>query len=228
MRVVAVSSMLVFVACGGAGKHAESAGVDTSSLESASASSSTASATADPPKAAAATAASSTSSPTATASSGPPEASAAADKAPYHPTPSVTGSIDGKPFAPKLARVAGPLQKDGRVLLSLSERADCTLGADLKPGDATLTMLVPWSDGYKVDLGALKRGTKKGSGEIALTRVGAGGKPEVSTTFKPTGRVTIVSAPKDASAFGKMKIDLQSGDYMLAGDLDVQVCVPAK
>jgi hypothetical protein len=89
-------------------------------------------------------------------------------------------------------------------------------------------MLVPWSDGYKVDLGSLKRGTKKGSGEIALTRVGAGGKAEVSATFKPTGRVTIVSAPKDANAFGKMKIDLQSGDYMLAGDLDVQVCVASK
>jgi hypothetical protein len=51
---------------------------------------------------------------------------------------------------------------------------------------------------------------------------------EIWSSFKPSGRVTIVKAPMDKDAVGKMKIDLQSGDYMLAGDLDVQVCVAPK
>jgi hypothetical protein len=31
-----------------------------------------------------------------------------------------------------------------------------------------------------------------------------------------------------ADQFGKIKIDLQSGDYMLTGDLDVKLCTAAK
>ncbi len=59
-------------------------------------------------------------------------------------------------------------------------------------------------------------------------RVGDDGKQQISTTFKPTGRITVVSAPTEKDAIGKVKIDLQSGDYMVAGDLDVKVCVVRK
>jgi hypothetical protein len=89
-------------------------------------------------------------------------------------------------------------------------------------------MVVPWQDGYKVDLASLKRGTKKGTGEIAFVRTSGANKSEVSPGFKPSGTVTILSAPMERNATGKMKIDLQSGDYMLAGDLDIQVCVSPK
>lgn len=91
-----------------------------------------------------------------------------------------------------------------------------------------MAMLVTWEDGYKVDLGSLKRGGKKGAGDISFVRIGAKGKKEVSTTFKPTGRLTVVKAPMDQGATGKINIDLQSGDYMLSGDLDVQTCVSPK
>ena len=90
-----------------------------------------------------------------------------------------------------------------------------------------MTLLVPWKDGSKVDLASLKRAQKTSMGEAAFVR-GAGAKKTIVTTFKPTGLVTIVSAPSDKDAVGKMKIDLQSGDYMLSGDLDVKVCVPVK
>ena len=147
-----------------------------------------------------------------------------------HPAPAVTGLIDGKPFSPKVARVVGKPQKDGRVLLALDEsHSDCTSTASPQPGDGTLTMLVPWQDGYKVDLGSLKRATPKKSGaEITFARAGASGKREISASFKPSGLVTILKAPSDSTATGKMNIDMQSGDYMLAGDLDVLVCPPAK
>jgi hypothetical protein len=148
----------------------------------------------------------------------------AAPSAAIHPVPGATGSIDGKPFAPKLAQVVGPLKKDGRLVVLLHEGSDCIAPADAKPGDGSMTLMVPWQDGYKVDLGSLRRGKKGDPGEAAFTRVGDDKKGHISSTFKPAGRVTIVSAPTQQNAFGKLKIDLSSGDYILAGDLDVKVC----
>jgi hypothetical protein len=117
------------------------------------------------------------------------------------------------------------MQKDGRISVMLTEATDCPPAGGGKTSDAGLSLLVEWRNGYKTDLGSLKRSGKKGgSAEIAF--VHAGGKP--ASAFKPTGTVTVVSAPTDQGATGKLKIDLQSGDYILAGDLDVQLCVAAK
>jgi hypothetical protein len=209
-------ALVLAASCGGSQKPAETS-ADTSSLESKESS---------PPKAE--TPAPSES--TAAATPAPASSAEAPAPAPAHPSPSVTGTIDGKPFQPKIARTTGKAQKDGRIVLALDDaHSDCATAAAAQPGDATLTMLVPWEDGYKVDLGALKRSTpKKAGGEITFSRVGAGGKKEISATFKPSGTVTIVKAPNDPNATGKMKIDLQSGDFMLAGDLDVLVCGPTK
>jgi hypothetical protein len=142
----------------------------------------------------------------------------------FHPTPGATGSIDGKPFSPRLAQVDGPLQADGRLVVTLHEGSDCVAPADANPGDATMTLMVTWQNGYVVDLGSLRRAKGSDRGEAAFVRVGSDKKGHVSKTFRPTGRLTVVSAPTDANAFGKLKIDLSSGDYILAGDLDVKVC----
>lgn len=220
MRVVLATSLLLLLGCGGASqKPAEGATGDTAALESSP------SATADTPS----TVAPSDSKPApahaAPPASSPSDSPAAAAPAPFHPTPGATGSIDGKPFAPKLALVSGPMQKDGRVPLTITEHPDCATPA--KTGDGSLTMLVAWKSGYKTDLGSLRAG-KKSSSEIGFSRLSAANKASTSPKFKPTGTVTIVTAPMDQGATGKMKIDLQSGDYMLAGDLDVQVCVAPK
>jgi hypothetical protein len=58
--------------------------------------------------------------------------------------------------------------------------------------------------------------------------VGTNGKKDVSASFKPSGRVTVVKAPSEEGSLGKINIDMQSGEYMLSGDLDVQVCVAPK
>jgi hypothetical protein len=216
MRVVLATSLVVLVACGGSKKPADSPSETPSPDTSASSSSDmppTSDSVSPPAPAAAAPAASSEAAP--------------AESAPTHPVPNVTGSIDGKPFTPKMARINQPMQKDGRILLTLDERADCG-GGDLKQGETLLTLMVPWEDGYKQDLGSLKRAGKKGPAEISLIRVGGGGKRDVSTTFKPSGRVTIAKAPTELGSLGRMNVDLQSGDYMLSGDLDIQVCVDAK
>jgi hypothetical protein len=213
MRVVLVSSMLVLLACGGSKKPAESAAETPSSESSASPSSEMA------PDA-------ESESPAASASAAAAPAEAPAEAAPAPSSPTVTGAIDGKPFVPKAARITHPMQKDGRILLTLDEHSTC--GATSAEGDGILTMLVTWEDGYKADLGSLKRASKKAGGDISFARVGAHGKKDVSATFKPTGRVTIVKAPMEQNAVGKMNVDLQSGDYMLSGDLDVQTCVAPK
>jgi hypothetical protein len=225
MRIVP-GVLLVFVVgtgCGGAQKPAESA--DTSSLESKE---STA------PKAEHEAAQAPTSSASSSSAAASPQsetaAAATAPSAPSHPAPSVTGTIDGKSFSPKIVRTTGKVQKDGRMLLTLDdEHSDCATASAAQPGDGTLTLLVPWEDGYKQDLASLKRSTpRKAGGEITFSRSGAGGKKEISATFKPSGTVTLVKAPSDPNATGKLKIDLQSGDFMLAGDLDVLVCAPTK
>jgi len=224
MRALLASSLLVvpvLFACGGAQKPAEGSTGDTAALEP---SASPAAEDTSPAPAATASKPAPSHSASAPAASSPPAADAPPPAA-FHPTPGATGGIDGKPFAPKLARVSGPLQKDGRIPITLTERTDCAMAASTKPGEGALTMLVEWKDGYKTDLGSLKRTGKK---EVGFTRISAAGSPVASTTFKPTGKVTIVSAPMDQGSTGKMKIDLQSGDYMLNGDLDVQVCVAPK
>jgi hypothetical protein len=225
LRTSLACSALVLLACGGAQKSAE--GVDTSSLESTPSSSSGSGDTASP----SAGSGTSTGNPSsASTSSSPASSDSAPAPAPavIHPVPGATGSIDGKPFSPKLAQIASPMQKDGRVTLVIHEGSDCLAPGDAKPGDASMTLVVSWQDGYKTDLSALRRAKKGNMGEAAFVRIGDDGKKQLSTTFKPTGLVTVVSAPTQKDALGKMKIDLQSGDYMVTGDLDVKLCVAAK
>jgi hypothetical protein len=222
MRLPLSCTLLVLAACGGGAQKPAATEADTSSLEPASGSAG------DPPVAAAPSGPSTPSPLDATPAPSSSAAAAAAAPAAIHPVPGTTGSIDGKPFSPKLAQVAGPLQKDGRLLIVLHEGNDCQTSADAKPGAASMMLMVTWQDGYKIDLGSLKRAKKKDMGDAAFIRVGDGNTNQVSTTFKPTGLLTIVSAPMQQNATGKMKIDMVSGDYMLTGDLDVKVCFPPK
>src|SRR5258708_29084774 len=127
---------------------------------------------------------------------------APAGAAAVHPTPSATGNIDGKPFAPKIGRATAAMQKDGRLLVTLTEGTEC--GATPKPGEGALSVLIEWKDGYKTDVGSLRRATKPGGRGVGCTRGGA-----VSQTFKPSGRSTGVSAPTDACSTAKLNLDVQ-------------------
>ncbi len=171
-----------------------------------------------------------TSTSTASTASAAPAASSAAASAPavFHPKPSTNGTIDGRSFAPRIAVIASPIQKDGRAVVTLAEADDCVSSSDAKPGDATMTMTIPWKDGMKADLAAMLRPKGKGLGEISFVRVTDAKQNDGSKTFDPIGTVTVVKAPTQKDAFGKMKIDLTAGGYMLAGDIDVKVCVAPK
>jgi hypothetical protein len=223
MRALAVTAAALFIACGGSGSPPpQTPSADTTSLESSGSSkdkdeskdSTPASSAA--PAAAAAPAASAAPAAADAPSSGAPAAS-------FHPAPSVTGLIDGNAFTPKVAQILAPMKKDGRIAVTITEATDCPGSGDAKGDHAKLTVVVPWEDGYKVDLSALKLAGKKGPAEISFS-----GKKGAVASFKPSGTVTVVSAPMEKGGKGKLKIDLQSGDYMLAGDLDVEVCVAPK
>jgi hypothetical protein len=221
--VIASVTSLLAAACGGGSEPPAKSSADTSSLESGGASKDKE----DAPAASAEPAA--TPAPAPAASTPAPAASAApSDSAPaaggsFHPAPSVTGDIDGKPFNPKVAQVLGPMKKDGRMLITVTEATDCPAAGD-KGDHPTMTMLVPWQDGYKVDLASLKLGNKKGPAEIGFSR----SKKDVSATFKPSGLVTVVSAPMEKGKTGKLKLDMQSGDFMLNGNLDIEICASPK
>jgi hypothetical protein len=216
------------LACGGAQKPAASE-ADTSSLESPSGGDSPASTAATPaPSDSSGSAGGGSSSPTSASAPAASDASATPAAGSNHPTPSATGSIDGQPFLPKLAQVMGPLMKDGRVKVMIHGGSDCVAPADAKPGDGSIVLMVPWQDGYKVDLGSLKRAKRRDMGEAAFVRIADDGKGKISSTFAPTGRLTVVSAPTAQNAFGKLTLDLSSGEYILAGDVDVKVCKALK
>jgi hypothetical protein len=217
MRVVLASSLIVLFACGGAAQKP----AETSSSEDPPSSGSSSESKESAQDMAPAPGASET--PSAAPAKAAASAAPAADDAPppvFHPTPSVTGAIDGKPFTPKVARLLTPLMSDGRVALSLVEGTTC----DVTPGDPAMTITVTWKKGYKTDLASLKRASKKSVNEVGFARGGAGGKASYSTTFKPTGTVQVVSAPTAKDATGKLKLDVTAGEYILAGDLDVLVC----
>jgi hypothetical protein len=218
---VIVLGVIGLAACGGSPPPPPDApSGDTSSLESSGGSKSKDKDTSeDMPASTSSASVAATPAPAASSSS------PAADSAPavaFHPAPSATGTIDGKPFSPKVAQVIGPMKKDGTIPLVLTESTDCP--ADAKGDHPGILLVLPWSNGYKVDLAALKVSGKKGPGDIGFIR----SKKDVSTTFKPSGKATVVSAPMDKGATGKLNIDLQSGDYMLAGTVDVEVCVAPK
>jgi len=221
MRALAVPAAALFIACGGAGSPpSQTPSADTSSLESSGSSSKDESKDSAPASSAAPAAAAAPAAPAAPAADAP---SSGAPAASFHPAPSVTGLIDGTAFTPKVAQILAPMKKDGRITVTITEASDCPGSGDAKGDHAKLTVVVPWEDGYKVDLSALKLAGKKGPAEISFT-----GKKGAVASFKPSGTVTVVSAPMDKGGKGKLKIDLQSGDYMLAGDLDIQLCVAPK
>jgi len=217
MRVLLGCSLLVLVACGGASQKPAASEADTASLESPGGGSSTATASPSTPTATAAADAP----PAATASSAVPASITAAvtGTASVHPVPGTTGEIDGKAFSPKLAQLVGAVMKDGRAVVLIHGGSDCVAPEDAKSGDGSILLTVPWKDGYKTDLAALRRAKGGSLGEAAFVR-----KKQVSATFKPSGLVTVVSAPTEKGKVGKMKIDLTSGGYILTGDLDVMVC----
>jgi len=165
---------------------------------------------------------------TAAASSSAAPASSSSAPVAFHPKPSSNGTIDGKPFAPRLAMITSKAGKDGRVTVSLAEADDCVSPSDAKPGYGWMILIVPWKNGEKSDLAAMLRPKGKGAGEISFTRVSDAKTNDVSKTFDPIGTVTVVFAPTTKDAFGKLKIDLTAGGYMLAGDIDVKLCVAPK
>jgi hypothetical protein len=210
MRSIVISSLVLgAIACGGGSKPAQSAS-DNSAVE---ANNSTTKPSSDE------SAASGSASDAGAAAPDAATTGEAAPAPPTHPTPTVTGTLDGISFAPTIAHVVGKPKADGRIVVSLENSTDCS-GAP----DQAITLLISYKDGNKSDLGALKRGSKKNAAEAAFLRVGPDAKKEYSSTFKPTGTVTVVKTAADSSTPGKLKLDLTSGDYMLNGDIDIQMC----
>ena len=221
MRVLAVTASVVLFACGG-GALQTPAG-DTSSLETGGSSK-------DDSKDSPSPAASDAPAAAAPAASAAPASETPADSAPAaafaHPAPSATGAIDGTAFAPKVAQYPRP-DEEGRPRseITLTEASECPAPGDAKADHARLTVVVPWQDGYKVDLSALKVSGKKGAGGDRLQPRQEG---RIGGLQARSGTVTVVTAPMDKGGKGKLRIDLQSGDYVLAGDLDIEVCVAPK
>jgi hypothetical protein len=107
----------------------------------------------------------------------------------------------------------------GRVNLRLFRGTGCE--TDAKDGDVDLLFAIPWAAGARTDLGTL---SSKGVNPEAQATRHSDSEHGKGLRFRPQGTITIVSAPSEKGAIGKITIDLRSEDYALTGDMPVIVC----
>jgi hypothetical protein len=152
-----------------------------------------------------------------------PAAPAAAPEAappPVEAFPSATGTLDGKPWDLKGAGTAGPVQKDGSVLIGLGNYdIDCGVHA-ATAGDRTIVLQIPWKEGAKLDLAKLKKT------DVWATSVDDKKKVAALKTFKPTGKVEVLAAPTKEKSSGRIKIELKSGNDTITAEVPVKFCFP--
>jgi len=145
-----------------------------------------------------------------------PEPEPAAPQAPKFPA--IQGTLDGKPFEIKGAGTAGPVQKDGTVLLALASYPIECGAHDSAEGDQTIALMVPWKSGEKVDL------AKLGAKGAWATKAGPGGKVTNIKGFKPSGSVEVLGAPGESGRTGRIRFDITSGKDAIEGEVPVKVC----
>lgn len=163
---------------------------------------------------ASASAAPSATEPPAVASSAPAPEPAAPEPPKF---PAIEGTLEGQPFVIKGAGTAGPVQKDGTVLLALASYPIECGAHESAEGDRTIALMVPWKSGGKVDVAKLGA-----SGSWAM-KVGPKG-PSKIKGFKPTGSVEVLGAPGEAGRMGRIRFDIKSGKDAVEGEVPVKVC----
>jgi hypothetical protein len=141
---------------------------------------------------------------------------------PAGPSAWASGDLAGSAFTPTLVQMRGPAPGYvGRVSLRLFRGTGCDM--DAKEGDVDLLFAVPWGPGARTDLGTL---SSKGVNPEAQATRHFDSEHGKGLRFRPQGALTIVSAPSQKGAIGKITIDLRSGDYVLTGDMPVIVRSP--
>ena len=128
------------------------------------------------------------------------------------------GTLGGAPWDLKGAGTAGPVQKDGTVLVALANYPiDCGVHA-AAPGDRTIMLLIPWEKGAKVDVGTLK------AKDAAAISVDDKKKQTPVKGWKPKGTVEVLGAPTRLNSSGRIKIDLTSGKDAISAEVPVKFC----
>lgn len=146
-------------------------------------------------------------------------APAAEEPAPPEPPrfPTITGTLEGKPFELRGAGTAGPVQKNGEVLVALASYAIECGAHETAEGDQSIVVMVPWKDGEKVDL------SKLGTNGVWAMKVGKAGPTRIKG-FKPSGAVEVLMAPGEAGKTGRVRFEIKSGKDAIAGEVPVKVC----
>jgi hypothetical protein len=153
----------------------------------------------------------------------------------------VSGTINGKTFAPKVGWVFSRMQ-DGYATINFMEKEPCSMMED---GDVGLGVFMPWQEGASVDL-STQRDVAFGKQKVKLAAAAfvqnkttkvvdkktgiAGARTENSPVpgFKPKGKATLIAAPNARDSVGRLEIDLSSGDFKMKGSVDVKVCAELK
>jgi len=165
-----------------------------------------------------------TEAPAASATSTPAGPADSAAATPASPPPTLAGKIGGVDFVAKVAQTAGPIMKDGRVLVAIADySASCTTAHTSAAGEHTLGLMVPWKVG-SVDFAKTMKPPKKGQMPDAFfNTVGADGKL-AGVPYKATGTIEVVSVPGADKPVGHLKFDLKSGTDTMKGEIDVSDC----
>ncbi|MEO7332199.1 MAG: hypothetical protein ABI193_26725 [Minicystis sp.] len=162
------------------------------------------------------------------AASGAPSAAAAdigvsldpgVPSAPSEPFPGVAGTLDGKPWELKGAATAGPIQKDGTVVLAFGNYLMSCGAHEATPEDRTITIVVPWKAKTKVDLAKLRSTETWAMGYDEKKK-----KADKIKNWKPKGTLEVVSAPTGQKSSGRIKIELTAGKDAITAEIPMRFC----
>ena len=141
--------------------------------------------------------------------------------APSEPFPAVPGTLDGKPWELKGVATAGPVQKDGTVIIAFGNYLMSCGAHEATPEDRTISIVVPWKAKTKVDLAKLKSTEAFAVGYDEKKK-----KPQNLRNWKPKGTLEVVSAPTGQKSSGRIKIELTAGKDAITAEIPVRFCFP--
>lgn len=132
---------------------------------------------------------------------------------PLGPT-TLKGKISGGDFAPKVALIHTPTFGDRAMVEVYDQEATCENLPDAADGHRSVEIKVPWA-----------KGNHSIAGDKASVRFGLQRKGNQLWGAAKSGAVTVLEAPKQQGAIGRIRINASAPKEKLSGEIDVHVCV---
>lgn len=143
----------------------------------------------------------------------PAEAAPKVDAKPLGPT-TLKGKVSGGDFHPAVALIHTPTFGDSVMVEIFDREATCDDVPAAADGHRVVEVKVPW-----------KAGPHAVAPEKAQVRFGLQMKGKALWGDAKSGTVTVLEAPREQGAIGRLRLDVQAPKEKVSGEIDVHVCV---